>query len=62
MMKEQTSKELEYIALKYLDIATLETQHSDRLDFHEVSVWEIKEALKAAYYAGVASANGDLEL
>jgi hypothetical protein len=62
MMKEQTSKELEYIALKYLDIVTLETQNSDRLDFHEVSVWEIKEALKAAYYLGVASANGDLEL
>ena len=36
MLTKDTSNELEYIALKYLDIATLETQHSDRLDFHEL--------------------------
>ena len=61
MMKEDTSKELEYIALKYLDIVTLETQNSDRLDFHELSVWEIKEALKAAYNAGMVCADVKLE-
>jgi len=61
MLTKDTSNELEYIALKYLDIATLETQHSDRLDFHELSVWEIKEALKAAYNAGMVCADVKLE-
>ena len=40
------------IALDHLFIDTLETRHSDRLDFHEVSVWAIKSALQAAFDAG----------
>ena len=40
------------IALNHLSIDTLETRHSDRLDFHEVSVWGIKSALQAAFDAG----------
>jgi hypothetical protein len=43
---------LERIALDHLFIETLETRHSDRLDFHEVSVWGVKSALMAAYEAG----------
>ncbi len=39
------------IALSHLSIDTLETRHSDRLDFHEVSVWDIKSALQAAFDA-----------
>jgi hypothetical protein len=31
----------------------LKTQNSDRLDFHDVSVWAIESALKAAFEAGV---------
>jgi len=46
---EQT---LTHIAQKYLFIDTLETQNSDRLDFHNVSVWGIESALLAAYKAG----------
>lgn len=45
---------LDEIARRYLDISTLETRHSDRLDFHEVAVWSLREALQAAYRAGVA--------
>jgi len=40
------------IAKEILDIETLETRNSDGLDFHEVSVWEIKDALKAVFEAG----------
>ncbi len=40
------------IAFDHLFVDTLETRHSDRLDFHEVSVWGIKSALQAAFDAG----------
>ena len=32
---------------------------SDRLDFHEVSVWALKSALEAAYEAGCKAAMHD---
>ncbi|MDA8190772.1 MAG: hypothetical protein M0Z68_04675 [Gammaproteobacteria bacterium] len=55
-MTEQTDKTLDTllpkIALDHLLIETLETRNSDRLDFHEVSVWGVKSALMAAYEAG----------
>jgi hypothetical protein len=45
------------IAAKHLhSIETLETQNSDRLDFHDVAVWAIRAALNEAYAAGVAAA------
>ena len=40
------------IARETLDIDTLETRRSDWLDFHNVAVWSVKEALAAAYEAG----------
>lgn len=43
---------LNEIAQKHLELETLEARNSDGLDFHELSVWQIKEALEAAYYAG----------
>lgn len=46
---------LNQIAQKHLDIETLETRHSDRLDFHDVAVWGIREALQAAFEAGKQS-------
>ena len=49
---QQIDQLLARIALDHLFIETLETQHSDRLDFHDVSVWGIKAALEAAYEAG----------
>ena len=47
---------LDQIAKQHLFIETLETQHSDRLDFHDVSVWGVKSALQAAYEAGLKAA------
>ena len=45
-------QQLQQIALDHLFIETLETRNSDRMDFHEVSVWGVKSALMAAYEAG----------
>ena len=47
---------LQQIALDHLFIETLETRISDRMDFHEVSVWGVKSALMAAYEAGLQAA------
>jgi hypothetical protein len=47
-----TEQQLQKIALDHLFIETLETRHSDRLDFHDVSVWGIKSALEVAFEAG----------
>ena len=41
------------IANKHLGIETLQTRNSDRLDFHDCAVWCIREALEAAFKAGV---------
>lgn len=40
------------IARQHLDIETLETQNRDGLDFHEVSVWSLNEALLRAFEVG----------
>ncbi|WP_425287682.1 DUF6900 domain-containing protein [Pseudomonas indica] len=47
------------MALDHLFIDNLETRNSDRLDFHEVSVWGVKSALIAAYEAGRQAAKQD---
>jgi hypothetical protein len=40
------------IAVTHLNIPTLRIRRSDRLDFHDVSVWAVRSALKAAFDAG----------
>lgn len=40
------------IAKQELGFPTLQTRNSDSLDFREVSVWQLKEALHKAYLAG----------
>jgi len=47
---------LEQIALKHFFVETLQTQNRDCLDFHDVSVWAIESALRAAFEAGVQAA------
>ena len=44
---------LTLIAHKHLGIETLETRKSDGLDFHDSAVWCIRDALEAAFKAGV---------
>jgi hypothetical protein len=52
MTAEDLNNQLEQIAIEHLFIETLQTRNSDRLDFHEVSVWGVKAALQAAFEAG----------
>jgi len=44
------------IARRHLGITTFKRQWRDHLDFHEVGVWNVEAALKAAFEAGRASA------
>lgn len=41
------------IAQQHLGIETLQTRRSDSLDFHDVAVWCVRDALEAAFKAGV---------
>ena len=43
------------IATRILGLETLEARNRDSLDFHDLSVWSIKEALEAAFEAGLAA-------
>lgn len=43
------------IAREQLFVPTLETRRSDRLDFHDLAVWQIEAALRAAFDAGTRS-------
>ena len=45
-------QELTRIAMKFLDLDTLETRGSGDQDFREHAVWCIEMALQAAYEAG----------
>jgi hypothetical protein len=60
-MKPAIRKLLSAIAAKELNIPTLETRGRDSLDFHEVSVWSLAEALSAAYKAGHLAATAYLQ-
>lgn len=42
-------------ARRLLHIETLDTRNADALDFHELAVWSIREALASAFEAGAAS-------
>lgn len=48
-MEQQIAK----IARDVLGLDTLETRKSDRLDFYDLAVWKIREALADAYLAGM---------
>jgi hypothetical protein len=54
-----TQQTLEQIARQHLRMDTLETRRSDSLDFHDLAVWSIEAALKAAYDAGLATASNN---
>lgn len=53
MENEKVIEQLGEIAKQILYINTLDTQNSDSDDFHEVAVWNIKEALLKAYQLGI---------
>ncbi|MBK8285793.1 MAG: hypothetical protein IPK97_13500 [Ahniella sp.] len=41
------------IAQRHLGLDTLDTRNADALDFHDLAVWSIREALIAAFKSGV---------
>ncbi|MFY2610591.1 DUF6900 domain-containing protein [Achromobacter ruhlandii] len=41
------------IAVQHLRIETLDRRWRDSLDFYEVAVWCVRDALEAAYLAGM---------
>ena len=47
---------LEGIARNVLRMETLETRKSDSLDFHDLAVWTIRQALVMAYDSGFDNA------
>ena len=47
-----THPTLDHIAQTILGLETLDTRNSDRLDFHDLAIWNIKAALQAAFEAG----------
>ena len=55
MNNQARDQQLLQIATDHLFIETLETRNSDRLDFHDLSVWAVKAALRAAFEAGQQS-------
>lgn len=48
----ELNKLINDIAKKHFSIDTLETRNRDDLDFHNVSVWDIKHALLETYNLG----------
>jgi hypothetical protein len=50
-------KLIQQIALEHLFVETLESRNMDSLDFHDVSVRGIKNALQAAFDAGKQAAS-----
>ena len=44
---------LTLIAQKHLGIETLQTRNADSLDFPDTAVWCLKDALEAAFKAGI---------
>jgi hypothetical protein len=53
-MDDEMTKEdiFTQIAQQHLNIETLMERKSDSLDFHEVAVWSVRDALEAAYEVG----------
>ena len=41
------------IANEVLNIKSLETNNSDDQDFHDVAVWDVKQALEKAFALGI---------
>ena len=52
MNSKKLTQLMTQIAQQHLRLETLETRHSDGLDFHDIAVWQIESALRAAFEAG----------
>ena len=57
--EERRDAAIAEIAQRVLGIHTIETRNSDALDFHDLAIWRIREALADAYAAGQRVARAD---
>jgi hypothetical protein len=55
-VSEAARKHAERIALEMPGIETVETRHRDQLDFHELHIRTLRDALIEAYMAGFSEA------
>lgn len=55
-MSTTRDNQLNTIAREALGLETIETRNRDSLDFHDLAVWCVKDALQRAYEAGRQSA------
>lgn len=53
ILSRAAKAEILAIAVQQLGLKTLRRRNSDSLDFHEMAVWRIRDALEAAYLAGM---------
>ncbi len=53
LLSDDEREALALLAKQRLGFVTLEESSSDRLDFKEVSVWNVRDALARAFLAGV---------
>ena len=53
--RETQDEAVAKIAREVLGLDTLETRHSDTLDFSDQADWQLRAALEAAYSAGLVS-------
>lgn len=56
---KELSPELAAIAKRYFGTESLEARNSDSLDFRDIAVWNLRDALEAAFEAGRQSRNGE---
>ena len=56
--RERRLAQAEEAVRQRLGLDTLATRNSDRLDFHDVSVASIREAIRIAFNEGYAAAGG----
>jgi hypothetical protein len=54
-MTASNKQEIFKIAFRNFGLETLETRNNDNLDFHDLAVWSIKDALEEAYQLGLAA-------
>jgi len=58
----QRDDQLLEIAQRQFRLETLETRNWDRLDFHDVAVWAIRDALEEAFEAGRRAGSAETQL
>lgn len=60
-MNKRLSKKIEKIAKRHFCVTTLERRNRDSLDFYNVAVWSMQDALMEAFTLGAETAKANSE-